>query len=285
MFSDLIDCETFKRMKRFAQTFLCKEGLDIQVALVTGSRRGIGFATAKKLAENGYRVIFSSRTPEKQIGDVKSTIEQLPNGCYYLACDISKAEDRGALFAEIDRREKRLDVLVNNAGVAPLVRQDLLKTGEESMQRVLRTNLYGTFFMCQIAANYMLEQKQKRKDESYLPRIVNISSISAYTSSTDRPEYCISKAGISMTTTLFADRLAEEQIRVFEVRPGIIDTDMTHCVHEKYHQLIESGLLPIRRFGEPEDVANAVLAACSGFLDYTTGQVLNADGGYHIRRM
>lgn len=119
----------------------------------------------------------------------------------------------------------------------------------------------------------------------YAPRIINISSISAYTSSTNRPEYCISKAGISMITTLFADRLAEDGIRVFEIRPGIIATDMTEGVHEKYAKLIDDGILPIRKFGEPEDVANAVLAACSGLLDYTTGQVINADGGFHIRRM
>ena len=208
----------------------------------------------------------------------------MPNGCYYLACDISSNRDRQEVFRKIIAREGRLDVLVNNAGVAPLVRQDLLETTAESFERVLNINLFGTFFMCQEAARHMVVLKQTLNGD-YAPRIINISSISAYTSSTNRPEYCISKAGISMITTLFADRLAEDGIRVFEIRPGIIATDMTEGVHEKYAKLIDDGILPIRKFGEPEDVANAVLAACSGLLDYTTGQVINADGGFHIRRM
>ena len=256
----------------------------MQVAFVTGSRRGIGFATAKKLAESGYRVIFSSRTQDDRLGPIAGEIAAMPNGCYYLACDISSEMDRREVLREIIRREGRLDVLVNNAGVAPLIRQDLLETTEESFERVLSINLFGTFFMCQEAARHMVVLKQTLNGD-YTPRIINISSISAYTSSTNRPEYCVSKAGISMITTLFADRLADEGIRVFEVRPGIIATDMTEGVHKKYAKLIDDGILPIRKFGEPEDVANAVLAACSGLLDYTTGQIINADGGFHIRRM
>lgn len=261
-----------------------KGDVGMKTALVTGSRKGIGFATAKLLAQNGYRVILSSRTPENQIGAVREEIAAWPNECYYLPCDVSNAADRTEIFDRIIQREGRLDVLVNNAGIAPKIRQDLLETTEESFQHVLGTNLYGTFFMCQQGACRMLELRE-RLTEEYQPRIINISSISAYTSSTNRPEYCISKAGISMTTTLFSDRLADTGIKVFEIRPGIIDTDMTEGVHEKYSRMIQEGITPIRRFGQPEDVANAVLAACSGLLDFSMGQILNADGGFSIRRM
>lgn len=256
----------------------------MRVAFVTGSRKGIGFSIGKKLAESGFRVVFSASTPEARLGETADEISALPNSCYYLQCDISKEEDRKKALENILEREGRLDVLVNNAGVAPLVRQDILDTTEESFERVLRINLFGTFFMCQEAARIMVRLKEKQM-EDYSPRIINISSVSAYASSVNRPEYCISKAGIAMVTTLFADRLAKEGIRVFEVRPGIIATDMTQGVHEKYEVMIEDGLLPIRKFGKPEDVSGAVLAACSGLLDYTTGQVLNADGGFHIRRL
>ena len=177
----------------------------------------------------------------------------------------------------------RLDVLVNNAGVAPLVRRDLLEMEEESFDRVLGINLKGTMFMCQLAANAMIEGRKTLTD--YSPRIVNIGSMSAYTSSTSRGEYCISKAGVGMVTKLFADRLASEGIPVFEVRPGIIDTDMTSVVHEKYERMIEGGLLPVQRFGKPADVARMVLACCSGLLDYSAGQVLDADGGFALRRL
>lgn len=256
----------------------------MRIAFVTGSRKGIGFSIGKKLAESGYRVVFSGSTEADRLGKTANEISALPNACYYLKCDISKEEDRKNAINGILEKEGRLDVLVNNAGVAPLVRQDILDTTGESFERVLKINLAGTFFMCQEAARAMIQVKKKQPGE-YSPRIINISSISAYTSSVNRPEYCISKAGIAMVTTLFADRLAAEGIRVFEVRPGIIATDMTQGVHEKYETMIEGGLLPIRKFGEPEDVSGAVLAACSGLLDYTTGQVLNADGGFHIRRL
>ena len=175
-------------------------------------------------------------------------------------------------------------MLVNNAGVAPTVRLDLLETTEDSFDRLMQINLKGTFFMCQLAARMMIDMQGKGL-EDYTPRLVNISSMSAYTSSTSRGEYCVSKAGISMTTQLFADRLAEYGIPVFEVRPGIIQTDMTAGVTEKYQKLIDGGITPIKRFGQPADVANCVCAAVSGLLDFAAGQVLNADGGFHIRRL
>lgn len=174
--------------------------------------------------------------------------------------------------------------MVNNAGVAPLERKDLLDMDEESFDRVIGVNLKGTLFMCQAAARFMLDGLHAGLAD-YHPRMVNIGSLSAYTSSTSRGEYCISKAGIGMVTKLFADRLAADGIPVFEVRPGIIDTDMTRVVHEKYDRLIAEGLLPIRRFGQPEDVAKMVLACASGLLDYAAGQVLDADGGFALRRL
>ena len=240
-----------------------------KVAAVTGSTRGIGKAIAGALSREGYLVVRSGTRPGADTD--------------YTPCDISLAQDRERFFDEIYRRYGRLDVLVNNAGVAPLERLDILETTRESFRRVLDVNLEGTFFMCQLAANHMIALQNSLTD--YSPRIINIGSISAYTSSTSRGEYCISKAGVSMVTRLFADRLAAHGIPVFEVRPGIILTDMTRPVREKYERMIEEGLTPIRRFGRPEDVADCVLALCSGRLDFATGQVLDADGGFHIRRL
>lgn len=247
----------------------------MKTALVTGSSRGIGRGIADLLSENGYTVVYCG-TKAQRPGD-------LPEGRDYCALNIASAEQRRAAVEHVLARYGRLDVLVNNAGVAPLERRDILEMTEESFDRVAGINLKGTLFMCQLAANAMIAAKAELSD--YQPRIVNVGSLSAYTSSTSRGEYCISKAGVGMVTMLFADRLAQEGIPVFEVRPGIIDTDMTHVVHEKYQKLIDEGLLPVRRFGKPEDVARMVLACCSGLLDYSAGQVLNADGGFALRRL
>ncbi len=248
----------------------------MRIAVVTGSTRGIGRGIAEKLTKEGYTVVYSGTRPSSAV--------ELPEGAVYIGCDVSDSAQRKALFDEVARRFGRLDVLVNNAGMAPRVRRDILETTEESFDEVLGVNLKGTFFMCQAAANLMIEMKEKDLDD-YRPRIVNIGSMSAYTSSTSRGEYCVSKAGVGMVTLLFADRLAEYGIPVFEIRPGIIDTDMTKVVHQKYEDLIAGGLTPIRRFGQPGDVADMVAACCSGLLDFTTGQVLDADGGFHIRRL
>ncbi len=244
-----------------------------KIAVVTGSRRGIGLGIAKKLAENGYTVVMSATAERENVTELLNEFSQ--NGF---------SADRKNLVDSVMEKYGRIDVFVNNAGVAPLERLDILNTTEESFDRLMNTNLKGTFFLTQLAANAMLENKGKL--ENYNPRIVNISSVSVYASSVNRGEYCVSKAGISMTTTLFADRLAEEGIPVFEVRPGIIMTDMTAKVQEKYKKMIEEdGVTPIRRFGTPEDVADSVLAACSGLMDFSSGQILNADGGFHIRRL
>ncbi|MBE7030630.1 MAG: 3-ketoacyl-ACP reductase [Ruminococcaceae bacterium] len=236
-------------------------------AIVTGGARGIGNAIAKKLSEDGYRVIIFDILPEEQVNPVE--------GAVYVRGDLTKEEDR----ARAIEAAGKVDLLVNNAGVAPRVRADLLETSPEDFDFVMNINLRGTFFLTQAVANHMISEKIEGT-------IVNMSSMSAYTSSVNRPQYCISKAGVSMCTTLFADRLAEFGIGVFEIRPGIIATDMTSTVTEKYNRLIfEEGILPTRRWGKPEDIANAVSALASGAFSYSTGQVINVDGGFHLRRL
>lgn len=246
----------------------------MKIAFVSGSTRGIGRAIADRLHDRGYRVIYSGTRQERPA--------DLPADRDYFGCNIGDSQQRQAVFRYIEETYGRLDVLVNNAGVAPLVREDILEMTEESFDRVIGINLKGTLFMSQLAAKMMLEHPNTM---DYNPRIINIGSISAYTSSTARGEYCISKAGIAMVTQLFADRLAEVEIPVFEVRPGIIATDMTEKVHDKYAAMIKGGLLPIPRFGKPEDVADMVEACCTGLMDYAAGQVLNADGGFSLRRL
>jgi NAD(P)-dependent dehydrogenase (short-subunit alcohol dehydrogenase family) len=196
----------------------------------------------------------------------------------YIKTDISSDADRKNLVESVVSKFGKIDVLVNNAGVAPTVRNDILQMSEESMDRLLNINLKGTFFLTQRVANAMI-------DGGFGSAIINITSMSVYTSSTSRGEYCISKAGLAMVTTLFADRLASTNIRVYEVRPGIIETPMTAGVKEKYDALIEGGLLPISRMGQPEDVARAVLMLASGYLAYSTGEIINVDGGFHIQRL
>lgn len=248
-----------------------------KIAFVTGSARGIGLGIARALKDQYTLVLSATR-------DTFEIPEDLQEHAVYIRCNIADDRDRRRAFEEIEARFGRLDLMVNNAGVAPLVRQDVLEATEESFDRVLGINLKGTYFMCQHAANYMIAC-QKKGLEDYQPRIINISSMSAWTSSTARGEYCVSKAGISMATMLFADRLAEYGIPVFEVQPGIIATDMTSGVMEKYQKLIDGGLTPIKRFGYPSDIGSAVSALASGAFDFCTGQVIHEDGGFHLRRL
>lgn len=243
-----------------------------KIALVTGVASGIGRASAEILLKNGYAVVGLSRRPEME--------NPLEGDFLYVSGDVSSTEDRVRFVQIALDKYGRIDVLVNVAGVAPKVRADLLTMTEESYDYVMNINTKGTMFLTQLAANEMIKNEGDQKGS-----IVNISSLSAYTSSTNRGEYCISKAGVSMITKLFADRLAEYGIMVNEVRPGIIATDMTSKVQEKYDNLIEGGLLPIKRWGKPEDIASAVYALCSGALPYMTGQSLDVDGGFHIRRL
>lgn len=244
-----------------------------RVAFVTGSTRGIGRGIADLLTENGYVVIYSGT------GDARPA--DLPSNRRYIKCNIAEKGDRDDALQTIEREYGRLDLLVNNAGVAPLVRADVLETSEESFDRVMNINLRGTFFMCQTAANMMIRLKNVGESA----HIVNITSVSAHVVSTNRAEYCVSKAGLSMVTQLFAARLAEHGIPVYEIQPGIIETDMTSVVKEKYTSLIEGGLTPIARMGTPNDVARMVLALSSGAFDFTTGQVVEAGGGFQIRRL
>ena len=197
--------------------------------------------------------------------------------------DITKAADREALNQAVLEKYGRIDMLVNNAGIGPRVRMDMLEMSEESMRQVLEVNLYGTFFLTQLTAKTMLKLIADGAMEK--GRIVNISSISAYASSTSRAEYCVSKAAVSMMTTLYADRLAEEKINVYEIRPGIIKTPLTEIVSDKYDQLIAEGVTPIKRWGYPEDIGLAIAAIASDFFPFSTGQVFNVDGGFHIQRL
>ena len=241
-----------------------------KVAIVTGVASGIGLACAKKLLSNGIAVVGMSRRSEMA--------ETLEGDFIYVSGDVSSTQDRNRLVDVALEKFDRVDILVNVAGVAPRVRSDLLEMTEESYDEVMNINTKGTLFLTQRVANEMIKREIKGA-------IVNISSMSAYTSSVNRGEYCISKAGASMITTLFADRLAEYGIMVNEVRPGIIATDMTSKVQGKYDALIAGGLLPIQRWGTPEDIASAVYALCDGSLPYMTGQSINIDGGFHIRRL
>ena len=260
------------------------------VAIVTGASRGIGKAIAQELAGLGYDLVIShfdfdgDGQPDQAAGlAAQQEICSLGGECVSIRADVSDAADRAALVRSAADSFDRCDMLVNNAGVAPSRRSDLLEADEESFDRVLKINLKGPYFLTQQVANWMIAQR--REDPQRECRIVSTGSISAYTSSPARGEYCISKAGISMMTALYADRLAEFGIGVFEIRPGIIATDMTSVVKEKYDKLIADGLTPTRRWGLPQDVARAVGAIARGSLDFSTGQVINVDGGFHLRRL
>jgi 3-oxoacyl-[acyl-carrier protein] reductase len=260
------------------------------VAIVTGASRGIGKGIAMELASLGFDLVVNyfdftadGKPDDSRALQTQKEIEGLGAKCEIQRGDISSDSDRNGLVALTKSKFGRCDMLVNNAGVAPLKRLDILEATEESFDRVLRINLKGPYFLTQKVANWMIEQKKKHPERSY--RIVNTSSMSAYTSSPGRGEYCVSKAGVSMMTMLYADRLAEFGIGVFEIRPGIIATDMTTVVKDKYDKLIEEGLTPIKRWGQPEDIGKAVGAIAEGRLDFSTGQVINVDGGFHFRRL
>jgi NAD(P)-dependent dehydrogenase (short-subunit alcohol dehydrogenase family) len=261
-----------------------------RVAIVTGASRGIGRAIAIELAGIGFDVVinhydFTSDGEPDETAAKKTLTEIQAKGvrCLALRGDVASAADRVALVKAVKDEFDRCDMLVNNAGIAPLRRIDILEASEASFDRVLGINLKGPYFLTQLVAKWMIEQKKQSPDRSY--RIVNIGSMSSYTSSPARGEYCISKAGVSMMTMLYADRLAEFGIGVFEIRPGIIQTDMTSVVKEKYDKLIAEGITPIKRWGKPEDVAQAVSAIAEGKLDFSTGQIINVDGGFHLRRL
>lgn len=254
-----------------------------QVALVTGGSRGIGFGIAQQLARSGFDVIINGVREAEAIKDQVTELESLGAKVMYCRGDIASAADRKNMLESIKNTFGRLDILVNNAGIAPRERKDILEASEESFSDLINTNLKGPYFLTQAVANWMIDQKAERKQ--FNGCIINISSISAVVASVNRGEYCISKAGVSMATQLFAVRLAEYDIPVYEVRPGIIKSDMTAGVTEKYDRLIEGGLTLQKRWGYPEDVGKAVVALASGYLPYSTGQVLNVEGGMLIDRL
>ncbi len=260
-----------------------------KAAIVTGASRGIGRAIALELAQLEYDIVVNyfdfkeGQLDDTAAGETQQQIEQAGVQCQVLRGDISSAQDRQSLIDLARKTFGRCDMLVNNAGVAPAKRLDILEATEQSYDRVMNINLKGPYFLTQAVANWMIEQQKADPDRQC--RICNTASMSSYTSSPARGEYCLSKAGISMMTMLYADRLAEYGIGVFEIRPGIIMTDMTSVVKDKYDKLIAEGLTPIKRWGQPEDIAKAIGAIAEGRLDFSTGQIINVDGGFHLRRL
>lgn len=274
------------------------------VALITGASRGIGRGIALVLAKLGYDLVINyagNAEAARRTAEDCLKVPQVSGGkirAEVCQADISQRADRERLVEFARGQFSRLDLLVNNAGVAPSVRADLLETSEESFDRLIQINVKGPFFLTQLVAKWMIEQAGTRfaADLSAADRgrvrtrpsrfkIVTISSVSAYTASINRGEYCISKAALSMLTPLFAARLAEYGINVYEIRPGIIATDMTAGVKDKYDKLIGEGLAPIPRWGTPEDVGKAVAAIAQDLLPFSTGEVINVDGGFHVRRL
>ncbi len=253
-------------------------------ALVTGASRGIGRGIAIELGRAGGRIAVNYRENARAAADTVAAVRAAGGEARAFRADIATARGRSALLAQTIRAFGRLDLLVNNAGIAPAVRADLLEAGEASFDRMIAVNLKGPYFLTQAAARRMIGQSP---DAGGLRgRIVTISSISAYAASVNRGDYCVAKAGLAMMTKLFADRLGDAGILVYEIRPGVIATDMTRPVKAKYDALIhEQGLTPLRRWGEPADVGRAVRAIAEDRFTFSTGAVFDVDGGFHLRRL
>lgn len=254
-----------------------------RVALVTGAGRGIGRGIALALAERGWTVVVNYRSNAEAASETLRLVEKASGDGMSVQANIADAPDRNRLVETVLERFGRIDLLVNNAGIAPRRRVDILETSEASYDEVMAVNLKGPFFLTQAVAKAMIDLLKAGVIEQ--PTIVNIGSLSAYTVSPSRGEYCLSKAGVAMMTALYADRLAQYGINVYEARAGIIETDMTRAVKGKYDRLIAEGLTPIRRWGQPADVARAVVAVAEGYLPFSTGEVINVDGGFHLRRL
>jgi len=255
-----------------------------KVALITGGSRGIGLGIAEELAWGGFNLVLSGRSDASEVSESIEHLKHCGAEVLYCVSDVSFPEARKNLLQSVRERFGRLDVLVNNAGVAPATRQDLLDLTEESYDRVMMINLQGPFFLTQKTAQWMLEQKSL--DNEYNGVIINIGSVSAEMVSLNRGEYCISKAGVSMMTQLFAARLSAHDISVFEIRPGIIKTDMTNTVVEKYNKLINEGdLCVMKRWGFPKDVGKVAAVMAAGKMPYSVGQVIKVDGGLSLQRL
>ena len=248
-----------------------------KTAIVTGGARGIGFGISRQLAADGFNIAIIGTKEESAVSEQIEQINAAGSDTTYFRGNIANVNDCCTATEKIVDKYGKIDVLVNNSGVAPKLRADILETTEESIDYVFGVNIKGAFFMSQAVARHMMEHNDGI--------IINISSISAFTASVNRPEYCMSKAAMGMMTSLFADRLVAHGIRVYEIRPGIILTDMTEAVVGKYDRMISDGVFPIARWGSPEDVAKAVAAFANGAFPYSTGEVINVDGGFHLRRL
>jgi NAD(P)-dependent dehydrogenase (short-subunit alcohol dehydrogenase family) len=257
---------------------------DRKVALITGGARGIGFGIAAALADAGFDVAINGRRDADQVSDAVTRLQASGAKVRYFRADIADRPARAAMLLEIQQNFGRLDVLVNNAGVMSDPRADLLDATEESFDRLVSINLKGPYFLTQAAARWMARQREAQ-GQSWRGCIINISGVSATNASTDRGDYCITNAGIAMTTQLWAARLAEFGIDVYEIRPGIIATDMTTPAKEKYDRLIAAGLTVASRWGTPQDVGRAAAVLARGEISYATGQILNIDGGLTLARL
>jgi NAD(P)-dependent dehydrogenase (short-subunit alcohol dehydrogenase family) len=257
---------------------------DKRVALVTGAGRGIGRGIALALAEKGWSIVINYRSNSEAAEATIKEVERVGAQGLVVQADIGSNEDRQRMVGQTVEHFGRIDLLVNNAGMGPRQRVNILETTEESYDEVMNVNLKGPFFLTQQVARKMIDLFESGAVEE--PKIGNIGSISAYTSSPERSEYCISKAGMGMMTLLYADYLAPHGIGVYEIRPGIIATDLTSVVKGKYDKLIfEDGLTPIRRWGQPDDIGRAVVAIAEELFPFSTGEIFNVDGGFHMHRL
>jgi NAD(P)-dependent dehydrogenase (short-subunit alcohol dehydrogenase family) len=253
------------------------------VALITGGSRGIGLGIAQALVKQGYRVAINGVRAADQVVESLKQLNAEGGEAIYCQGNVGSADDRRKIMEDIKAKWGQLNLLVNNAGVAPKERKDILEADEQSFDWLMGINLKGPYFLTQQAANWMIEQKTKNSKDSF--SIINISSVSATIASVNRGEYCISKAGMSMSTKLWAARLGEFDIPVYEIQPGVIRTDMTAGVIEKYDKMIAAGLTLQRRWGQPEDLGKTVIALAEGMIPYATGQIIHTDGGMTIQTL
>jgi 3-oxoacyl-[acyl-carrier protein] reductase len=259
------------------------EAITRPVALITGGTRGIGFGIARALVREGWDLILSGLRSAAEVAPVVAELQTSGGSVTYVAADVSSSEARAALVDAVRARHGALNALINNAGRAPRVRADLLEATEESFEELIRTNLQGPYFLTQAVARDMIARR--KADPAFRAAIVFVTSVSAEMASPNRGEYCVSKAGLAMAAQLFALRLAPHHLPVFEIRPGIISTDMTAGVRQMYDQRIAEGLVPEQRWGQPDDVGRAVAALVRGDLPYATGSVIHVDGGLSLPRL
>ncbi|QGY44913.1 3-ketoacyl-ACP reductase [Maribellus comscasis] len=254
-----------------------------KTALITGGSRGIGFGIAIELAKAGFNLALNGVRPQKTVQPILDGLKMFGAKVVYAQGNISKKDDRQKIFDTVISAFGQLNVLVNNAGVAPRERKDILEASEEIYDEVMEINLKGPYFLTQLFARHMVQQKKENPEFSCC--IINVSSVSATVASVNRGEYCISKAGIAMATKLWSARLGEFDIPVYEIQPGIIKTDMTSGVIEKYDKLFEEGLSIQKRWGLPEDIGKVATAMATGMMPYSTGQVVLVDGGMTVQRL